>query len=653
MKKIFTKENVMPVVVLSVICLVVAAFLGGVNMITSPIIEDAKNKEANAALLVVLPEGKSFEEIDLTAEYPAEIKRAHKADAGYVFEVNTRGKDQMTVMCGVDNEGKIVKVKILSEQETPGYKEKVFPFVTGDEGSYNGKDSASLEPELFSGATLTSNGVYNAVKAALGGFAVATGGEIEEEPEETLPRTDDELIALAKELVGEGAELTDVTPDGTTLVKRVYKENSGLGYVAYVFTVSSHYGTVDTENLVYIGNNGAIKSIKKLTWAVSEAAPDGGYNPPGDEKLAEFYEGLNGKNSTTIEEVDLKTGATNTTTSLVESIKEALKVVTELVKKDMPTSEDEVKALAAELIGSTDLSDVTPAGCELVKRIYKDNGGRGYVAYAVAISPNYGTVETETLIYIDNSGKIAGVDRMIWKTSDALWGYVPPTEEEVKAFYDGLIGNDLVSFESDYMGEEPEHVANATTTTKRLNACISEALKSVATIVEGDEAERALLNLKMKNLVPGAEGFEAVELPENAPATVKALYKVVGFDGHVVHLITSTQYVAVETETLVYVANGKVKSIELITWTVGHGIGPGNFASTLVGKNADRLAEVELVTEATGTSMHLRDAVIDALSVAPVDNTPAVVGIVALVLAVIGFAAYAAVPKILRRRKNG
>ena len=78
MKKIFAKQNILPVVVLGAICLVVAALLGGVNMITSPIIEEANNQKANAALLVVLPGGKNFEEIDLTEEYPDEVNRAYK-----------------------------------------------------------------------------------------------------------------------------------------------------------------------------------------------------------------------------------------------------------------------------------------------------------------------------------------------------------------------------------------------------------------------------------------------------------------------------------------------------------------------------------------------------------------------------------------------
>ena len=118
------------------------------------------------------------------------------------------------------------------------------------------------------------------------------------------------------------------------------KEKSGKGYVAHVFSISAQYGNVDTENLIHIGNDGTIKNIKKLTWSVSEAVPEWGYIPPSEEALGEFYDGLIGKNSASIEEVDLKTGATNTTVTLVDSIKEALAAVNALNENDVSATVD-------------------------------------------------------------------------------------------------------------------------------------------------------------------------------------------------------------------------------------------------------------------------------------------------------------------------
>ena len=79
--------NVKPTLVLCTICLVVALLLSGVNTITGPIIEAAQNAAANEALLEVLPDGKNFEELSLTPDYPAIVTAGYKADGGFVFQM--------------------------------------------------------------------------------------------------------------------------------------------------------------------------------------------------------------------------------------------------------------------------------------------------------------------------------------------------------------------------------------------------------------------------------------------------------------------------------------------------------------------------------------------------------------------------------------
>ena len=184
-------------------------------------------------------------------------------------------------------------------------------------------------------------------------------------------------------------------------------------------------------------------------------------------------------------EVEHVSNATNTTNRLVASISEAFTFVDELVRLDMPREESEVIELSKELVGEgATLTDITPkSGNTYLKRLYKVAEG-GFVAYLVVISPNYGTPETETLIHFDNSGKIVSVNKLTWKTSDAIYGYEPPTEETVKAFYDKLAGNTSATFNAKFVkaeGEdkEVEHVANATNTTNRLVASIAEAFDFV------------------------------------------------------------------------------------------------------------------------------------------------------------------------------
>ncbi|MBO5879884.1 MAG: hypothetical protein J6Q68_04975, partial [Clostridia bacterium] len=102
-----------------------------------------------------------------------------------------------------------------------------------------------------------------------------------------------------------------------------------------------------------------------------------------------------------------------------------------------------------------------------------NKGGKGYVAYVVVISANYGTVESEALIHIGNNGKISGLNKLTWKTSDAMYGYVPPTAEEVDAFYNRLSGTSSSTIDA------VELVTNATNTSTNVINSFKEALTAV------------------------------------------------------------------------------------------------------------------------------------------------------------------------------
>jgi hypothetical protein len=162
------KKNIMPTVVLGSICLIVALMLSLINSITAPIIEQAQNAAANEALLVVLPDGKDFEEITLDETYPASITKGYRADGGFVFQATVTGKSTgLIVLVGINAEGKIVGTKVIADQETDTYDVNVFPVVEGTAGAYAGMDLEGFAPYLVSGATLTSSAYGEAVKAGM------------------------------------------------------------------------------------------------------------------------------------------------------------------------------------------------------------------------------------------------------------------------------------------------------------------------------------------------------------------------------------------------------------------------------------------------------------------------------------------------------
>jgi electron transport complex protein RnfG len=173
------KNKIMPTLVLTAICLVVAFALALINEVTAPIIADAQDRATKAALTEVLPEGKNFEEITIDAKYPTAITKGYSADGGYVFQATVTGKSSgLVIMIGINADGKIVNSKVIADQETDDYDVKVFPVVSGVDGSYKGMDLEGFEPVLISGATLTSKAYSKAIQAALQAFVIADNDSV-------------------------------------------------------------------------------------------------------------------------------------------------------------------------------------------------------------------------------------------------------------------------------------------------------------------------------------------------------------------------------------------------------------------------------------------------------------------------------------------
>ena len=87
------KDSIKSIVVLLVICLVASAVLAAVNSFTSPLIEKSENEKVRKSLLVVMPEGKNFKELDSLPEGVAEtVKQIYTEDGGgYVMKLVTTG----------------------------------------------------------------------------------------------------------------------------------------------------------------------------------------------------------------------------------------------------------------------------------------------------------------------------------------------------------------------------------------------------------------------------------------------------------------------------------------------------------------------------------------------------------------------------------
>ena len=102
-------------------------------MITAPRIEENQNAAANESLLVVLPNGKNFEELVIDEKYPSSVKKGWKADGGFVFQMEVEGwAPGLVIRVGIDSDGKIVAVKDIKTSETYGLEGELNKVYIGD-----------------------------------------------------------------------------------------------------------------------------------------------------------------------------------------------------------------------------------------------------------------------------------------------------------------------------------------------------------------------------------------------------------------------------------------------------------------------------------------------------------------------------------------
>jgi electron transport complex protein RnfG len=187
-------------VTLFLTCLIVAGLLGGVNAITADKIAAINWENTVAAMKAVVadPDNTDFSDaMDLTDEMTAAASTAGATldsvyevqeggqSAGYAIKVVASGSQgNIEMMVGVDAEGAVTGVSIVSNSETSGIGSKVMSNQPTAAGvgvldQFEGKSAADgtlvvgTNVDAISGATVSSKGVTAGVNAAL-----AVAGEI-------------------------------------------------------------------------------------------------------------------------------------------------------------------------------------------------------------------------------------------------------------------------------------------------------------------------------------------------------------------------------------------------------------------------------------------------------------------------------------------
>ena len=165
------------VIVLTLVSAVVAAILGGVNAITKDKIAAITEQKTNDALAEVLPvnEGETYTELDYTGD--STITHVWEAPSGHVVELVVSGAQSMIdLVVGVDNDGVVTGVSIISHSETAGLgavaaaktaKGQAFrdQFIGQSGSPAVTKDGGNID--AIASATITSRAVTEGVSTAL------------------------------------------------------------------------------------------------------------------------------------------------------------------------------------------------------------------------------------------------------------------------------------------------------------------------------------------------------------------------------------------------------------------------------------------------------------------------------------------------------
>lgn len=162
---------------LLVITGVMAVLLAGVNAITEPKIAAANAERTRKAISQVLPDGATAKEMESFTDSTGLVQTVYATETGYAVLVTPSGFDgEITMMVGVDMEGKVMGVSIISQTDTPGLGAVCAATTAKGEAFRNQfigqsgtlavtKDGGTIE--ALTSATITSRGVTEGVNAAL------------------------------------------------------------------------------------------------------------------------------------------------------------------------------------------------------------------------------------------------------------------------------------------------------------------------------------------------------------------------------------------------------------------------------------------------------------------------------------------------------
>ena len=259
-------KHLKSILTLFAICAIVSLALAVCYEITAPIILERQQAAASGALLEVMPEGGTFEKVDIsTYTLPETIKEAHKSsNGGYVFQVEFAGFNPGNVaMIGVSADGKVTGTKMITNTESSGFGADHLPALDS-KNHYKDADMSTIDSvDTVSGCTVSTKAYRAAVKDAISAATILGGGSVDlRDPAQIL--NDNLNAALGTEGVEFDKHFFAEVVEG---VDAIYVAKTGEGHVV---VIGETFVGVDAEgNVIGEANEvaaNAVATIKATTF---------------------------------------------------------------------------------------------------------------------------------------------------------------------------------------------------------------------------------------------------------------------------------------------------------------------------------------------------------------------------------------------------
>ena len=543
-------------IVLMLYSLTAGALLAVVYLKTAPIIAANKEAAGNESLKVVLPgmEG-GFTKMDAESEFPYWIGYADaskSAPGGYVFITTQQGYSSvLEIMVGVDTNGAITGVEVLSQQETPGVGDMVLQPAFKDQ--FLGKTAENKlavtkdggEIEAVSGATISSramtvailNGLNRLNASLTGGTYEAVEVDLTEAPEDEGPVTlpDDETVIGV--MAGMITTVNLVGGDTEFPYWIGYFGDDTSEPMGYAFIAAGQGFASTVRTLVGTDPDYTISGVQVLSQnetpgygtRIVDEVKEGESNPwfmrqfIGKSRSADIALTADGGS------IDALSGATITSKAVTTAISEGLATLPKVISGEVTPAKAEAAPAAGTAASTLDdetIISVMAGMITTVKQVGIDTGFPYWIGYFgddtsepmgyAFVAKGEGFASTiETLIGVDPDGVISGMKIV---SQNETPGYGTRLVEEVKEgesgpwFPEQFIGkssSDAIALKAD--GGVIDAMSGATVSSKAVTGSVADGLKTLMGIVSGEAAPPAKAEAAPAASAPAA--MASVESP--------------------------------------------------------------------------------------------------------------------------------------------